>query len=335
MAINFPDSPANGATYTVGSTTWTYYASSSSWRAGSGTPLPASISLQNTTSTAVASGANSIAIGTNANTVGSNAISLGTNSNTTTANSISVGTSATSSGNNAVTLGVGALSSGSNNTITIGAAAQSTNNDTVAIGANAVSSNTQSMALGSNSLTSGVMGTAVGANSLASGTMSLVLGANSQATAAYAVAIGANVISSTANTIVIGTNTQFVTIAGGTTLSQSSEVYNTKTGATGVVTHDFATGSIFYHSSMAANFTANFTNVPTTDGRTNIATLILVQGATPYYPNAVQIAGISQSIKWLGGSAPSATANRTELVSFTMIRVGATWTVTGSLSSYG
>mgnify|MGYP006283165367 CR=1 FL=1 len=108
-----------------------------------------------------------------------------------------------------------------------------------------------------------------------------------------------------------------------------------KTGATGVVTHDFATGSIFYHTSPAANFTANFTNVPTTDARTNVATLIIVQGATPYYPNAVQIAGAAQTIKWLGGSAPTATANRTELVSFTMIRVGATWTVTGSLASYG
>ena len=33
MAINFPSSPANGATFQVGTTTWTYYSDSQSWRA--------------------------------------------------------------------------------------------------------------------------------------------------------------------------------------------------------------------------------------------------------------------------------------------------------------
>jgi hypothetical protein len=35
-------------------------------------------------------------------------------------------------------------------------------------------------------------------------------------------------------------------------------------GATGVVVHDFSTAAVFYHTSPAANFTINITNVPTT-----------------------------------------------------------------------
>jgi hypothetical protein len=121
------------------------------------------------------------------------------------------------------------------------------------------------------------------------------------------------------------------------TSQQSTEVYNAKTSATGTVVHDFSTGAIWSHASMASNFTANFTNVPTTVNRTIVLTLILLQGATPYIPNAVQIAGVVQTLNWLGGSEPTGGANKKEIVSFTMIRsaAGPAWTVLGSLTSYG
>jgi len=121
------------------------------------------------------------------------------------------------------------------------------------------------------------------------------------------------------------------------TSQQSTEVYNAKTSATGTVVHDFSTGAIWSHASMAANFTANFTNVPTTVNRTIVLSLILLQGATPYIPNAVQIDGVVQTLNWLGGSAPTGGANKKEIVSFTLIRsaAGPAWTVLGSLTSYG
>jgi hypothetical protein len=126
------------------------------------------------------------------------------------------------------------------------------------------------------------------------------------------------------------------TFTGTTTMQQSTEVLNTKTGATGVVTHDYSTGAIWYHTSIAANFTANFTNVPTTEARTIVCTLVLAQGATPYIPNAVQILGSVTTIKWLGTAVPTGSANKVDVVSFTLIRSGAAWAaVLGSLSSYG
>jgi hypothetical protein len=124
------------------------------------------------------------------------------------------------------------------------------------------------------------------------------------------------------------------TFTGTTTLQQSTELLDTKTSATGTVVHDFSTSAIWYHSSISADFTANFTNVPTTNNRTVVGTLILVQGGAPFIPNAVQIAGTPQTINWLTGSEPAGTASAVDIVSFTLIRVSDSWTVLGSLSSY-
>jgi hypothetical protein len=125
------------------------------------------------------------------------------------------------------------------------------------------------------------------------------------------------------------------TFTGTSTLQQITEVLTTITSATGTVTHDYSTGSIFFHSSITANFTANFTNVPTTNNRTVVCTLILSQSATAYIPTAVQIAGVSQTIKWLGTTQPTGNANKVDIVSFTLIRTGSAWNVLGSLSAYG
>ena len=125
------------------------------------------------------------------------------------------------------------------------------------------------------------------------------------------------------------------TFTGTTTLQQSTEVLNTKTSATGTVTHDFSTGAVFYHSSISANFTANFTNVPTTNNRTIVVSLILAQGVTARIPSAVQIDGSAQTIKWQDNTVPTGNASKVDIVSFSLIRTGSAWTVLGGLSTYG
>jgi hypothetical protein len=125
------------------------------------------------------------------------------------------------------------------------------------------------------------------------------------------------------------------TFTGTTTLQQTVEVLNTLVSATGTVTHDFSTGAVWQHSSISANFTANFTNVPTTNNRTISVALILVQGATPYIPNVVQIAGTPVTISWQDNAVPTGNANKRDLVSFTFVRSGNAWSVLGSLSTYG
>lgn len=104
--------------------------------------------------------------------------------------------------------------------------------------------------------------------------------------------------------------------------------------ANGTVTHDITTGSVFYHSGMTDDFTVNFTNVPTDNNRSLSVSLIMTQGATAYMPTAVQIAGTGQTISWAGGSVPTGTANKKDVVNFTLIRNSSSWEVIGIANSY-
>jgi hypothetical protein len=107
------------------------------------------------------------------------------------------------------------------------------------------------------------------------------------------------------------------------------------TNSTGTVSHGFSDGPVWRHSSISANFTANFNGVPTTEGTVLTVTLQLVQGVTPYMPTAVQVEGISAgSILWFGGVS-TGNASKTNVVIFTLIRSASTWAVLGEVKSYG
>ena len=105
--------------------------------------------------------------------------------------------------------------------------------------------------------------------------------------------------------------------------------------STGTVIHNYTTGTVWHHSSILANFTVNFTNVPTTNNQAITFVLFLYQGATPYSISAVQIDGSTQGINWFDSVTPTSTANKKEIWSFNLVRVGNTWTVHGNMSSYG
>ena len=113
-----------------------------------------------------------------------------------------------------------------------------------------------------------------------------------------------------------------------------SEKFSTLTGATGVVAHDCDNGHIFYHTSISADFTANFTNLGLSTNYSTNLTLILNQGATARIPSAVQIGGSAQTINWQGGSAPSGTSNGIDAVSFTILRVSGSYIVLGQLVDF-
>jgi hypothetical protein len=130
-------------------------------------------------------------------------------------------------------------------------------------------------------------------------------------------------------------NANTMSILGTSTFQQVTEKVQLKTAANGTVTHDYSLGTLFYHSSISANFTANITNVPTTNDRSIVVSIILDQGATAYIPNALQIDGASQTINWVGGSTPTPIANKKELVSFVLVRISSSWTVLGSITTFG
>ena len=124
-------------------------------------------------------------------------------------------------------------------------------------------------------------------------------------------------------------------LSGVTTLQKTAEILQTITGASGVEVHDLDAGVVFNHTSIAGNFTANFTNVATTENRTISVVLILNQDGTAYIPTALQIDGAAQTINWQGAAVPTGNADQIDIVSFTMIRSASAWTVIGSLTTYG
>lgn len=119
----------------------------------------------------------------------------------------------------------------------------------------------------------------------------------------------------------------------GATLAMTT---NTKTGATGTVIHDYATGSVWVHTGVAANFTPNFTNVPLINGRATEINIIVTQGATPYAPGrtGIQINGSAITVKWLNGTIPTGTASRSDIFNFYMVYSGSTWTVLAKLDGF-
>ena len=132
-----------------------------------------------------------------------------------------------------------------------------------------------------------------------------------------------------------------MTVNGLLSVQQLQEQVQSLTGAgsAGVVVHDWSGGSIFYHRSMAANFTANVTNLTPVLNKVYTTTLMLSQGASAYYANALQIGGTGQTIRWQGGSDPTPAANKQEIESFTLLYgptgAAAAWTIYGQYTSFG
>ena len=112
------------------------------------------------------------------------------------------------------------------------------------------------------------------------------------------------------------------------------EYFSSLADATGVVTHNCANGHLFYHTSPDANWTVNLTNLLDTWNRATSVTIIIAQGATGYYPSAVQIAGVAQTIKWQGNATPTPSTNRTDVVTFSIINNAGTYIVLGQLTGF-
>jgi hypothetical protein len=127
-----------------------------------------------------------------------------------------------------------------------------------------------------------------------------------------------------------------LTATGTTTIQQMTEKLNPLTGASGTVAHDYTTGTVFYHTSIGANFTVNLTNTPTTAARSITITLLLIQGGTPFIPNGFQINGSGVTIQWPGGVTPSGRANKVDIATFILLNPSGSFTyVLGQYGSFG
>ena len=126
--------------------------------------------------------------------------------------------------------------------------------------------------------------------------------------------------------------------------SAIEEVSVQAAAASGTVTLDCKTNSVFFYTSNATgNWTLNFRG----DGATTMNTFLAVgksatvvflatQGVTAFYPTAFQVDGAAVTPKWLGGSAPTGgNASSIDSYSFTIIKTAAsTYTVLASQARF-
>jgi hypothetical protein len=122
--------------------------------------------------------------------------------------------------------------------------------------------------------------------------------------------------------------------AGSSYFGPVKESFAAKSGATGTITHDCVTSSIFYHTSPSNNWTANFTNLNLSASYATSVTMVISQSGTAYLPTAVQIEGSGQTLNWQGNTTPSGTPSRNNVVTFSILNNGGTYIVLGQLVSF-
>lgn len=126
--------------------------------------------------------------------------------------------------------------------------------------------------------------------------------------------------------------------------SAVEEVNVQAAAATGTVTLDCKTNSVFYYTSNAtANWTLNFrgdgaTTMNTFLGIGKSATVVFLatQGVTAFYPTTFQVDGVGVTPQWLAGSAPTGgNASSIDSYSFTIIKTAAnTYTILASQARF-
>lgn len=115
--------------------------------------------------------------------------------------------------------------------------------------------------------------------------------------------------------------------------------------ATGTINLDVLTAGVwFYTTNASANHTLNIRGNSGTTlnsllavGDSITAVWLNTNGATPYYPNVIQVDGSNVTPKWQGGTAPTAgNASSIDAWTFTVIKTAATptYTVLGSVTKF-
>ena len=112
------------------------------------------------------------------------------------------------------------------------------------------------------------------------------------------------------------------------------------TAATGTINFDADTqGVLYYTTNASGNWTLNVRGSGSTTINSKLATndsvtisFLATQGSTAYYMTALTIDGAAQTVRWSGGTAPTAgNATGIDVYSFTILKTAAsTYTVLGA-----
>jgi len=153
---------------------------------------------------------------------------------------------------------------------------------------------------------------------------------------------------SSAVTRIVGSvnTTSNLTVGGSVDISQGVTLIGTTTeeitsnaSVSGTYTINYNGGvsgnAVHYWNAITSNVTVNITNMNTANNLSTTFSILINQGATPYVANVLQVGGVAQTIKWLGATTGTGTANNVNVQSFTLLRYAGSWIVLSSITPYG
>lgn len=128
------------------------------------------------------------------------------------------------------------------------------------------------------------------------------------------------------------------------------KMYWVSGAATGTINYEAGTYSVLYYqlnstgnqtinvrASSTLTLASQFTSYGSTDGGALTIAYITPNGSTAYYPSTFQIDGVTQTVKWQGGTAPTGgNASSTDVYIYTIIYQSLinTWIVLGSQTKF-
>ncbi|MGX3014251.1 ESPR-type extended signal peptide-containing protein [Ursidibacter sp. B-7004-1] len=154
---------------------------------------------------AKATGQDSIAIGTNANSSGTNATAIGNGALANKADTIAFGSGAGARGDSAVSVGKGSSANATNSTA-IGVSAKATGNNSTAIGLGTQAKNENALAIGTNSTADNKNTVAIGYKAQALNEGAFAFGTNVSSQSNGSLGLGTDSVASGTHSVAVGTN---------------------------------------------------------------------------------------------------------------------------------
>lgn len=106
-------------------------------------------------------------------------------------------------------------------------------------------------------------------------------------------------------------------------------------GGTSSYEFNYNSGSVFYLSGSLDNNVYNVSNVPTEDLNAVSLTFIIKQETTPYIASSYKLNNENVTVRWANNEQPVGNSNKTDVIGLTALRVGSSWNVLGTFTTFG
>jgi hypothetical protein len=106
-------------------------------------------------------------------------------------------------------------------------------------------------------------------------------------------------------------------------------------GGTSSYEFNYNSGSVFYLSGSLGDNVYNVSNVPTEDLNAVSLTFIIKQETTPYIASSYKLNNENVTVRWANNEQPMGNSNKTDVIGLTALRVGSSWNVLGTFTTFG